>query len=95
MIPPRVGTGAVWTRCGGASPYDLPERVALDALASLARRVGASAVLLAYTLNGSTLSSSVYLTIPDTQWMEGRLRCPAASHVQWIDPIVARVPHNS
>ena len=31
---------------GGASPYVLPERVALDALASLARRVGASAVLL-------------------------------------------------
>ena len=31
---------------GGASPYDLPERVALDARASLARRVGASAVLV-------------------------------------------------
>ena len=27
---------------GDASPCDLPERVALDALASLARRVGAS-----------------------------------------------------
>ena len=32
--------------CGGASPCDLPEREALDALASLARRVGASAVLV-------------------------------------------------
>jgi hypothetical protein len=21
-----VGTGAAWMRCGGASPYDLPER---------------------------------------------------------------------
>ena len=34
---------------GSASPYVLPERVALDALASLARRVGASAVLLPHT----------------------------------------------
>jgi hypothetical protein len=30
---------------GDASPYDLPEREALDALASLARRVGASVAL--------------------------------------------------
>ena len=34
---------------GGASPYDLPDCVAVDALASLARRVGASAVLVPYT----------------------------------------------
>ena len=31
---------------GGASPCDLPERRALDAQASLARRVGASAALV-------------------------------------------------
>jgi hypothetical protein len=36
------GTGAVWMWCGGASPYDLPDCKAVDALASLARRVGAS-----------------------------------------------------
>jgi hypothetical protein len=42
---PRVGTWAAWMWRGGASPFDLPERVALDATASLARRVGASAVL--------------------------------------------------
>ena len=40
-----VGTGAVWTRCGGASPCGLPDCIAVDAPASLARRVGASAVL--------------------------------------------------
>ncbi len=38
----RVGAGAVWMSGGGASPYALPERVALDARASRARRVGAS-----------------------------------------------------
>jgi hypothetical protein len=36
--------------CVGASPYVLPERVALDALASLARRVGASAVLVLHII---------------------------------------------
>ena len=42
---PGVGTGAVWMWCRGASPCDLPNCVAVDARASLARRVGASAVL--------------------------------------------------
>jgi hypothetical protein len=41
---------------GGASPYDLPERVALDALASLARRVGASAVRLLTPASTSVLA---------------------------------------
>ena len=31
---------------GGASPYDMPDCVAVDALAPLARRVGASTVLV-------------------------------------------------
>ena len=35
---------------GDASPFDLPERAALDALASLARRVGASVALVPYVL---------------------------------------------
>ena len=37
-------------RGGGASPYDLPDCVAVDVLASLARRVGASAVLLVLSM---------------------------------------------
>ncbi|MGZ3618495.1 MAG: hypothetical protein ACXWOL_17700, partial [Ktedonobacteraceae bacterium] len=45
-VDPLVGTGERMTGGGGASPYDLPERVALDARASLARRLGASAVLV-------------------------------------------------
>ena len=43
-----VGTWVWMLGGGGASPYDLPERVALDARASLARRVGASAVRVPY-----------------------------------------------
>jgi hypothetical protein len=41
----RVGTGVVWLLGGGASPCGLPDCVAVDARASLAMRVGASAVL--------------------------------------------------
>ena len=44
-VSPYVGTEAVWMWCGGASPCDLPDCEAGDAVASLARRVGASAVL--------------------------------------------------
>jgi hypothetical protein len=42
QIASRVGAGAVWMSGWDASPCDLPERIALDAVASLARRVGAS-----------------------------------------------------
>jgi len=41
----RIGTGVVWLLGGGASPCGLPDCVAVDARASLAMRVGASAVL--------------------------------------------------
>jgi hypothetical protein len=43
-----VGVGAVEMMGGDASPFDLPERVALDARASRARRVGASVALVIY-----------------------------------------------
>src|SRR5438552_3043399 len=42
-MPLALGAGWAWMLGGGTSPCDLPERVALDAQASLARRVGASA----------------------------------------------------
>ena len=51
VYPHRVGAGVEGTMGGDASPFDLPERAALDARASLARRVGASVAL-----GGETLS---------------------------------------
>ena len=40
-----VGAGWAWMLGGGASPCDLPDCEAVDARASLARRVGAGAAL--------------------------------------------------
>ncbi len=57
---------------GGASPYVLPERVALDARASLARRVGASAVLL---LIDRFIASPMWI------WMIFRCSPPATHHL--------------